>query len=161
MTNSSLKRLFNKHNKSSQLTLTLASLGLLLLLIGTFTLPFNQGLFSQLFIKPASHAATTSTGQPIMDMAFPCGFTNPAFCDNFSEGPAEAPYRGRGNDLDLRRWSFNRINPGGANLGQGILMDWWNIEQVEHCKTIVKNVAADQDSFFCGSEISVPSLKCI
>src|SRR5579864_2160775 len=64
------------------------------------------------FARPVARAATN-----VMDMAYPCGLTNPAFCDNFSEGPA--PVKGRGNDLDYRKWSFSR-NDAGATGGGAI-----------------------------------------
>src|SRR4051812_16593638 len=88
----------------------------------------------------------------VMDMAYPCGFTHPAFCDNFSQGPA--PVKGRGNDLDLRQWSFNRIS--GLNNGNAAMFVWPTIPVVAHCLQTFTNVNAPNDSFFCGSEVPEP-----
>src|SRR5438132_13517188 len=82
------------------LFLVIAAVGIISFLLISSTAP-TGGLFGILNPKPNSKAATTTN---VIDMAFPCGFTNPAFCDNFSEGPA--PVKGRGGDLDFRKWSF-------------------------------------------------------
>lgn len=96
-------------------------------------------------------AAQAASASNVMDMAYPCGFTNPAFCDNFSEGPA--PVKGRGNDLDYRKWSFSR-NDAGAT-GSGAIWAYYPTT-AQHCKTTIYNVNADHDSFFCGSEVPEP-----
>jgi hypothetical protein len=135
------------------LMLIVATIGIISYLLISSTAPAG-GLFNLLNPKPQSKAAVSVPDNAI-DMAYPCGFTNPAFCDNFSEGPATGANRGRGNDLDMRDWSFNRINPGGSALDR-YNMVWDRIDQVEHCKDTLFNVSAPQDSFFCGSEVPEP-----
>jgi len=58
MNNHRIRKLLSQKNNSRPL-LFIASLALLLLLVGTFTLPFNKGLFSVLFTKPSTHASTS------------------------------------------------------------------------------------------------------
>src|SRR4051812_10248633 len=87
------------------LLLIIVAVGIVSYLLISSTAPFKGGLFGIINPKPQSQAATNA---PLIDMAYPCGFTNPAFCDNFSEGPA--PVKGRANDLDSKKWSFARIS---------------------------------------------------
>lgn len=61
MSDRSLNQIFNQHNKKSRMSLLIASVGLLLFLVVSFTLPFNKGLFSQIFSRPNSHAAGALT----------------------------------------------------------------------------------------------------
>ena len=144
-----MKQLFNQSGLIHTLPLLVivAAVGVISFLLISSTVPLN-GLFGLLNLKPSSKAATSN----IIDMAYPCGFTNPAFCDNFSQGPA--PVKGRGNDLDFRKWSFTRVS--GHNSGDGQIFGWGQIAKTEHCRTTGLNVDAPFDSFFCGSEVPEP-----
>ena len=137
-------------NKSAQkgvahILLLVAALGVVAFILVSSTVPFKDRVFGELYQKPISQAAVPNG----IDMAYPCGFTNPAFCDDFSQGPA--PVKGRGNDLDFRTWSFNRV--GGESNGMSALNAWPTIPVVEHCLTRPTDVNAPLDSFFCGSEV--------
>lgn len=103
-------------------------------------------------VGAAQAASASDSSSNVIDMAYPCGFTHPAFCDNFSEGPA--PVKGRGNDLDFRKWSFNRVNAGATNQ-MGTIWAYYPTT-AQHCKTTLTNVTADHDSFLCGSEVPEP-----
>lgn len=73
MSNRYLKQLLDKRSNQKPLIFAAAA-GLLILLIISFTLPFNKGLFSRLFNKPSSHAATSGLPFPISN---PANFTAP------------------------------------------------------------------------------------
>lgn len=94
MPNHHLRKLINKTTNQRAL-LFISSAGLLLLLLVTFTLPFNKGIFSQLFNRPNSHAAgptvsqydvfeltlsypTTSMTNPWEDATVTANFTTPS-----------------------------------------------------------------------------------
>ena len=123
----------------AHILLLIAALGVVAFIIVSSSAEFKDKIFGQLFPRFRSEAAVPNG----IDMAYPCGFTNPAFCDDFSQGPA--PVKGRGNDLDFRTWSFSRGS-----------MEWSTISTVEHCLTRPTNVNAPLDSFFCGSEVPEP-----
>jgi hypothetical protein len=76
-----------------------------------------------------------------------------AFCDLFIV-PAQAPFRGRGGDLDIRRWSFARLTSD-VNPGQNAVNDF-PPAVAQFCR-IQKTVKADNDSFFCGLEFNEPN----
>src|SRR5579872_1816471 len=89
------KRLNDQNNRGTRVVILVVVIGLLFFLVASFTLPFNKGLFSQLFNKPNSSAMTISSN---------CGLNSPAFCDDFS-----TPHPGgRAGDLDDSKWSFYR-----------------------------------------------------
>lgn len=97
--------------------------------------------------------SVTARSSNIMDMAYPCGLTNPAFCDNFSEGATANA--GREGALNPARWSYTRFTQN-VNPGQGVLNEFVPTD-AQHCKTLLHNVLPDNDSFMCGLEVPEPN----
>src|SRR6185437_5936683 len=54
------RNFFSPQNRRTQVPLLVASVGVLLFLVASFTLPFNKGVFTTLFQKPSSHASTNT-----------------------------------------------------------------------------------------------------
>lgn len=105
------------------------------------------------------HAGHTGAGQivaadtsNVMDMAYPCGLTNPAFCDNFTENASTSG--GREGALDPTKWDYTRFSAN-TNPSQGYL-DPFVETDVQHCKTLDHNILPYNDSFFCGLEVPEP-----
>jgi len=96
-------------------------------------------------------AGTVAAGG-IMDMAYPCGLTNPAFCDNFTENAATGG--GREGALDPAKWDYTRFT-NAVNVWQGMFNEFYPTD-AQHCKTLLHNVVPYNDSFFCGLEVPEP-----
>ncbi len=93
-----------------------------------------------------------AVGGHVIDMAYPCGLTTPAFCDNFTE---RASGQGsRDGALDPAKWNYTRFSSG-INPGQH-LVDAFYATDAQHCKTLIHNVLPNRDSFFCGLEVPEP-----
>src|SRR5262249_9096981 len=97
-------------------------------------------------------ASSVDTTGNIMDMAYPCGLTNPAFCDNFTEKASTSG--SREGALDPTKWDYTRVSQS-VNAGQGQLNEF-SPTDAQHCKTLLHNVIPYNDSFFCGLEVPEP-----
>jgi len=58
--NSLLNKYIKKYQSGNRLLLSISALGIIVLILGVITLPFNRGLLSKLFPKRFSHANTAS-----------------------------------------------------------------------------------------------------
>src|SRR5258708_228356 len=129
-----------KHQDSTRIAIFLFSLGLLLFILISTVAPFRSKLFSFLFSKPYSNAASSN-----------CGLTNPAFCDTF-----DAPMgtgKDRSGDLNGLIWGVSRVRGGGNNSAQGQFFNWvTNLRVQGSCGSVV--TSAPNDIKICNGQLN-------